>query len=79
MSRNPTLARAVAAAFRAAPEPLAFDALVLRLAEGLLEGAPAGARAGAPHLDPAALERARAFLDDRRAIVRSRELEAVTA
>src|SRR6266850_1012854 len=37
VTRNPTLARAVAAAFRTAPEPLALDALVLRLAEGLIE------------------------------------------
>jgi hypothetical protein len=34
VSRNAARARAVAAAFRAAPEPLALDALVLRLAEG---------------------------------------------
>jgi AraC-like DNA-binding protein len=78
VSRNPALARAVTAAFRAAPEPLALDALVLRLAEGLLAGDPAGAPAGAARLDPAALDRARAFLDSRRAIVRARELEAVT-
>jgi AraC-like DNA-binding protein len=78
VSRNPMLARAITAAFRAAPEPLAFDALVLRLAEGLLEGDAHGAPAGTSRLDPAALDRARAFLDDRRAIVRSGELEAVT-
>jgi AraC-like DNA-binding protein len=78
VSRNPTLARAIAAAFRAPAEPLALDALVLRLAEGLLAGAPEGAAGGAPRLDPAALDRARAFLDARRAIVRSTELEAVT-
>ena len=78
VSRNPTLARAVIAAFRAAPEPLALDALVLRLAEGLIEGDPDGRPAGAPRLDHAALERARAFLDGRRAIVRSLELESVT-
>ncbi len=40
VSRNPTLARTVAAAFRTALEPLALDALVMRLAEGLLEGDP---------------------------------------
>jgi AraC-like DNA-binding protein len=79
VSQNPTLARAVTAAFGAAPEPLAFDSLVLRLAEGLIEGDPDGRRAGAPRrLDHAALDRARAFLDGRRAIVRSAELEAVT-
>jgi AraC-like DNA-binding protein len=79
VARNPTLARAVTAAFRSAPEPLALDALVLRLAEGLLEGDPDGHAAGAPRrLDHAALARARAFLASRRAIVRSAELEAVT-
>jgi len=78
VSRNPTLARAVVAAFRAAPEPLALDALVLRLAEGLIEGED-GQPAATPHrLDHAALDRARAVLDGRRAIVRSTELEAVT-
>jgi len=79
VSSNPTLARAVAAAFQCAPEPLALDALVLRLAEGLIEGDPSS-RAARPlrRLDHAALERARAFLDSRRAIVRSVELEAVT-
>ena len=44
VSDNPTLARAVTAAFRCSPEPLALDALVLRLAEGLVEGAADGAR-----------------------------------
>lgn len=78
VSRNPTLARAVTAAFRAAPEPLALDALVLRLAEGLIEEDPDDRSVGAPRLDLAALERARAFLDGRRAIVRSSELESIT-
>jgi len=79
VSANPTLARAVTAAFRVAPEPLALDALVLRLAEGLLEGAARDRTLDPPRrLDHAALERARAFLDGRRTIVRSGELEAVT-
>jgi len=79
VSHNATLARAVTAAFRSAPEPLALDALVLRLAEGLIEGDPDGPSAGTPRrLDHAALARGRAFLDSRRAIVRSAELEAVT-
>ena len=78
VSRNPTLARAVAAAFQAPAEPLALDALVLRLAEGLIEGESDSPPAGAPRVDQAAVDRARAFLDDRRAIVRSAELEAVT-
>ena len=79
VSRNPALARAVTAAFRSAPEPLALDALVLRLTEGLMEGDPDGQFAGVPRrLDDTALARGRAFLDSRRAVVRSAELEAVT-
>ena len=78
VSRNPMLARAITAAFQAPAEPLALDALVLRLAEGLVEGAADGGPVRAPRLDPGALDRARAFLDDRRVIVRSTELEAVT-
>ncbi len=78
VSRNPTLARAVTAAFQAPAEPLALDALVLRLAEGLIEGDSDGGPLGAPRVDQAALDRARAFLDGRHAIVRSTELEAVT-
>ena len=79
VSGNPVLARAVTAAFRHAPEPLALDALVLRLAEGLLtDHAPGDAANASAHLDHDALKRARAFLDDRRAIVRSAELETVT-
>jgi len=79
VSNNPTLARAVTAAFRVAPEPLAIDVLVLRLAEGLIEGDPDGHAVRPPRrLDHVPLERARAFLDGQRAIVRSVELEAVT-
>jgi len=79
VSSNPTLARAVAAAFAPAPEPLALDALVVRFAEGLIEGDPSCHAARPPRrLDQAAIEQARAFLDSRRAIVRSVELEAVT-
>jgi len=78
VSRNPTLARAVIAAFRAEPEPLALDALVLRLAEGLVEGEDGRPLATSRRLDHAALDRARACLEGRRAIVRSAELEAVT-
>ena len=74
-----TLARAVTAAFHSGAEPLAVDALVLRLAEGLLEASPDAGAPGSPRqFDHAALGRARAYLDDRRAIVRSAELEAVT-
>jgi AraC-like DNA-binding protein len=77
VANDPTLARVVSAAFASPPEPLALDALVVRLAEGLLRQS----RVGDPtprRLDHAALERARAFLDARRAPVRSAELEAVT-
>ena len=51
---------------------------MVRLAEGLIEGDSDSRPIGAPRLDQAALDRARAFLDDRRTIVRSTELEAVT-
>jgi AraC-like DNA-binding protein len=79
VSNSPALAGAVTGAFRLGPEPLGLDALVLGLAEGLLaeDGALPPARAPR-HLDHAALERARALLDERLAIVRSVELEAVT-
>jgi AraC-like DNA-binding protein len=73
---NPTLANAVCDAFQSPLEPLARDALVVRFAEGLLED---GHWAGTSrHIDHAALARGRDFLDSRRAIVRSAELEAVT-
>jgi AraC-like DNA-binding protein len=78
VSGSPTLARAVTAAFRFAPEPLALDALVLRLADGLLAAAPGSGAPAPARLDHAALGRARAFLEGRRAIVRSAELETVT-
>jgi AraC-like DNA-binding protein len=78
VSDNPTLARAVDAAFRLPQEPLALDALVLQLAEGLLLG-DSGRPPGQPRrLDHTALERARAFLDSQRTIVRSAELEAIS-
>jgi AraC-like DNA-binding protein len=79
VSRHAGLARAVTAAFRHPPEPLALDALVLRVAEGLLESAAGGRPAATPpRLDHGALDRARAFLYGRRAVVRSSELEGVT-
>jgi AraC-like DNA-binding protein len=79
VSRSATLARAVTEAFRSPPEPLALDALVVRLAEGLLDLAQGADGGGAPRrLDHAALARGRAFLDGRRTVVRSDELEAVT-
>ena len=79
VSESPALARAVTAAFRLGPEPLGLDALILRLAEGLLaEDRDTSAARVSRHLDHAAVERARALLDDKLAIVRSVELEAVT-
>src|SRR5262245_53534108 len=79
VSDSRALGEAVTAAFHVSPEPLALDALVLRLAEGLLEGETRSYFPVHPrHLDHAALERARAFLEDRRTIVRSAELEAVS-
>jgi AraC-like DNA-binding protein len=76
---NPTLAGAVADAFRSPLEPLALDALVVRLAQGLVEHDSGGRSAGlSSRLDHAALARARAFLDTQRASVPSADLEAVT-
>ena len=80
VSRNRRLARAVAAAFRGPPEPLAQDGLVLELARGLTGADPCSPRA-APlrRLDGPAVERARQFLDaETGRVVRSVELEAVT-
>lgn len=74
---HPALASAVSFAFGSALEALALDTLVLRLAEGLLEGGGEGE--GPPgRLDHPALERGRAFLDGAAGVVRSQELEAVT-
>ena len=79
VSDSPTLAAAVSDAFSSPLEPLARDALVVRLAEGLLELGPDAHSAGAAgRLDHAALARGRAFLDSQRATVPSAELEAVT-
>jgi len=78
VSSNPTLVRAVAAAFQLSLEPLAIDALVLRLAEGLIAGDPTCHAVRPPRVDHAAIERARAVLDSRRTVVRSADLEAVT-
>jgi hypothetical protein len=57
VAHDPALARAVAAAFRSPLEPLALDAVVLQLAEGLLAAAgeplPGDAPASAPPADMA--------------------------
>ncbi len=76
---DPVLARVVRTAFAGAPEPLALDALVLRLAEGLLRLRAAGlAGTLRCRVDLPALERGRDFLRSRLTMVQSSEMEAVT-
>lgn len=77
---NPKLSAAITSAFQGTGEPLAIDSLVVQLAEGLIEADPSCREVRLPrHLDVAALERAREFLDaEKRRVVRSVELEAVT-
>src|SRR5262249_20756952 len=78
---DPILSRAVRAAFEQAPEPLALDAVVLELAEGLLRCSAAGrtgtgtgrGRGGLP-----AVGRGREVLESRATSVRAGEVEAVT-
>ncbi len=75
---DPVLARAVRAAFETT-EPLALDAVVLQLAEGLLRcSAGRPVRTLACRLDLPAIERGREFLASSPAVVRSSEVEAVT-
>ena len=80
VSTNAGLARAVRSAFRCDLEPLALDAIVVALAEGLLSAAEAARpAAAASRIDAAAVERARQFLDaERTRVVHSAELEEVT-
>ena len=77
---SPKLADAVTCAFDSGREPLAMDSLVVQVAEGLLEADPSCTQVPLPrHLDVAALQRARAFLDaEKTRVVHSAELEAVT-
>jgi AraC-like DNA-binding protein len=77
---SPKLSEAVTVAFESGREPLAIDSLVVQLAEGLLEAEPSRKDVSAPrHLDVAALQRARQFLDaERTRVIRSEELEGVT-
>ena len=76
---DPVLARVVRTAFARAPEPLALDALVLQLAEGLLRGNAAGFPSGLRcRVDLPAVERGRNFLASRLTRVQSSEVEAVT-
>src|SRR5262245_676512 len=77
---NRKLSTAITGAFQDTREPLALDNLIVQLAEGLLEADPCCKRVPRPRrLDGVALERARRFLDaEKRRVVRSSELEAVT-
>lgn len=71
------LARTVESAFACELEPLAVDAILLRLAQFLLEQVAGAARA--PRLDLAAIERARQLIDGASGrIVHSSELEAAS-
>jgi AraC-like DNA-binding protein len=76
---DPVLACVVRTAFARAPEPLALDALVLRLAEGLLRSSAAGSTGTLRcRIDLPAVARGRDYLRSRLATVRSSEIEAVT-
>lgn len=80
---DPALAQVVRAAFTrapalGAPEPLALDALVLALAEGLLRSSDGRASALHCRVDLPAVARGRDYLRSRLAIVQSGEMEAVT-
>jgi len=76
---DPALARVVRTAFADAPEPLALDALVLHLAEGLLRSSAASpASALSCRVDLPAVERGRDFLRSRLTVVPSSEVEVVT-
>jgi AraC-like DNA-binding protein len=73
------LVRVVRTAFAGALEPLALDALVLQLAEGLLRCSAAGLTgARRCRIDLPAVERGRDLLESRLMIVQSSEVEAVT-
>jgi len=77
---NSRLSDVITGAFPSPHDPLAMDSLVVQLAEGLMEADPCCKRVSIPrHLNKAALERARQFLDaEKTRVVRSEELEAVT-
>lgn len=78
--RNRRLAAVIRAAFDDEREPLAIDDLVVLLTKGLIDVDPSCQRVTLPrHLDVAAIDRARQFLDAAtNRVVRSWELEAVT-
>jgi AraC-like DNA-binding protein len=76
---DPVLAGAVRTAFARVPEPMALDALVLRLAEGLLRVGASGLTGTLRcRVDLPAVERGRDFLRSRLTMVQSSEVEAVT-
>jgi AraC-like DNA-binding protein len=81
VSASPDLRRAVDAAFRCFParlEPLAVDALLEQMADGLMRSAASPMAARRQRLDYAGLERVRRHLEaERIRIVSSEELEAV--
>jgi AraC-like DNA-binding protein len=74
------LSAAVISAFAGTREPLALEGVILQVAEGLIEADPSCTYVPHPrHLDAAAVNRAREYLDSQKArIVHSQELEAVT-
>ncbi|MEE8302840.1 MAG: AraC family transcriptional regulator [Candidatus Tectomicrobia bacterium] len=80
VATNIKLSAAITGAFQGTREPLAIDSLMVQLAEGLIDADPCCKHVAIPrHLDVAALERARQFLDaEKSRVVRSAELEAVT-
>jgi AraC-like DNA-binding protein len=76
---DPVLAGVVRTAFAGPPEPMAFDDLVVRLAEGLLRASAASlASPVSCRVDLPAVERGRDYLRSRLTMVQSSELEAVT-
>jgi AraC-like DNA-binding protein len=79
VSASPRLARTVREAFAGPLTPLAADALVAALTEGLLAAEGAGNVPAARRLDAPAVERARRYLDvTAPGAVSSADLEAVT-
>ena len=79
VSRNGALARAIHAAFRDGPAPLALDSVVSELTEALLTAAGVTSDQPTPHVDDRAIARARQLLDaETGRVVRSAELERVS-
>jgi AraC-like DNA-binding protein len=79
VTNDPVLAHVVRAAFAHAPEPLALDALVLQLTEGLLRCSAARLTGTLRcRVDLPAVERGRDFLRSQLTVVQSSEAEAVT-